>query len=148
MGEECVLDANGISILLGPDYVPEGSYMVRLHDMSLNMTKDNDHHYIMIDFEITEGAFRGRLIKQIWSFRMGQEFRTVARINNFVSKVSNDVIEATDRTIHLFFNQIKSKIEGEIFKVWLIKNMNNHSEILYAETCAKNSRSAYSCELF
>ena len=132
MGNTFLADTD-IAILLGPNYVPEGKYNVSVHDLSLNMTKNNDHYYIIAVFEIIEGAFRGRTIKQIWSFREGQEYRTSARINNFFSKVGAGIIATSNGTICSMFNLIQSKLQGKSFIAQYIKNIDNRSELLYAE---------------
>ena len=129
-----ILNSDDINLLLGPNYVPEGNYHVCLRDLTLNMTKDNDHHYIMANFEIIAGSFKGRIIKQIWSFRRGQEHRSSIRIDNYISKVTNEKIEATNDTVKQIFDFISNKLIGKYFVCWLIKDVDSRSELLYAES--------------
>ena len=123
---------NDLNILLGPDYVPEGEYSVCLYDMSLNLTKDKDHSYILAYFKILDGAFYGRKLKQIWSFRRGQEQQTNVRINNYYREVTGDEINATNDTIYLKFNEIQSKLLNKEFIVRLIKRVDTRYELVYA----------------
>lgn len=128
-----VLRNEDLNILLGPDYVPEGDYNVRLCDMDLSSSRDNDHYYILANFEILDGSFGGRKIKQVWSFRRGQEQRTTDRINNYLQKITQDGIRATNDTICFTFDEIRSKLLNEKFAARLIKNVDSRSELLYAE---------------
>ena len=76
--------------------------------------------------------FNGRLIKQVWSFRRGQEYRTIDRINNFLSKITNEKVKIFDDNIGSTFSEIYEKLKNEKFTAWLIKNTDSRSEVLYA----------------
>ena len=123
---------NDLYLLLGPNYVPEGYHNVFLRDMSLNPTKDNDHYYIIADFEVADGDWAGRIIKQVWTFRQEQESRTNDRINNFLSKVDTNKLTFSNNTIVSLFNVIREKLENVKFAAWLVKNIDSRSEMLYA----------------
>ncbi len=125
--------SDDLNLLLGPNYVPEGNYNVRLCDMDLSPSKDNDHYYILTYFEIMDGSYCGRMIKQVWSFRRGQEQRTTDRINNFLLKTTYEGISATNDTICSVFDKIRSKLLNEKFVARLIKNVDSRSELLFAE---------------
>ena len=127
------LKREDLNILLGPDYVPEGDYKVRLCDMDLSSSRDNDHYYILAYFEILDGEFGGRKIKQVWSFRRGQEQRTTDRINNFLLKIAHEGVNVTNDTICLIFDKIRLKLMDKEFAARLIKNVDSRSELLYAE---------------
>ena len=133
LGGGNMINSEDLNILLGPNYVPEGNYNVRLCEMDLSPSKDNDHYYILVYFEILDGVFRGRMIKQVWSFRKGQEKRTTDRINNFLYKKTCDKINATNDTICSIFDKIRSKLINEKFVARLIKNIETRSELLFAE---------------
>lgn len=133
MAMDTFLNNEDLNILLGPNYVPEGGYNVRLREMNLDLSKDNDHYYILVDFEIIDGVFGGRKIKQVWTFRYGQEQRTVDRINNYLLKITHEKIHVTNDTICYMFDKIRSKLINEKFVARLIKNVDSRSELLYAE---------------
>ena len=128
-----MINSEDLNILLGPNYVPEGDYNVQLREMDLSPSKDNDHYYILTYFEIMDGSYCGRMIKQVWSFRRGQEQRTTNRINNFLLKTTCEGINATNDTICSVFDKIRSKLLNEKFVARLIKNVDSRSELLFAE---------------
>ena len=128
-----MINSEDLNILLGPNYVPEGNYNVCLCEMNLDLSKNNDHYYILANFEILDGVFGGRKIKQVWTFRHGQEQRTVDRINNYLLKITHEKINATNDTICCMFDKIRSKLINEKFVARLIKNVDSRSELLYAE---------------
>ena len=118
-----------LSILLGPNYVPEGNYNVKLNDIQLNITKDNDHYYMIAIFEIINGRYVGKTIKQIWSFGLKQKNRTIDRINNFLS-MSGKVypVKFVSGDVCSLYEYVKDGLKDIAFVAWYSKNADNRSK--------------------
>lgn len=108
-----------LDLMLGTNYVPEGEYEVKLHDMSIE-TAVKGHPYYIANFEIANGDYVGRKIKQIWSFRYEAERQTAIRIRNFTEKTGR-TLKISNLNAHSAFNELYGMLSGKTFLAYYVK---------------------------